>query len=249
MSPCRRQSFLAAVPCLLAGLLIAATCFAHGDGGHHADAPMPAAKVEVAAGEAPTLEVTLAPAADGALEARLETGRFRFAEEHAGQPHEPGEGHAHLLVDGSKVASVFGPVQRLPALDPGTHEVCIGLMTNDHRAYAVDGRAVAARFVVKVAAEGAATWHDFDVAIVGDKASPATVRVTQGEGVRLHLHSDAAAELHLHGYDIEAAIAPDDPVTLQFVAAVGGRFPLERHVEDGGGHGHGALLYLEVYPD
>jgi hypothetical protein len=223
---------------------------AHGDGGHGASGAAAAqpTPVAVSAANAPTLAATLTTDASGRLAAQLETGRFEFAPDKAGQPHQPGRGHAHLYIDGAKAASVFAPAYDLPTLTTGTHQVAFGLMSNDHRAYAVDGRPIAVRFAVRVGGAAGGARRDFDLTIAGEKASPHTLRVTEGDTVSLHVTADAPAALHLHGYDIETHVAPDDPVTLQFVADIGGRFPLERHV-DGGGHGHGALFYLEVYPD
>jgi FtsP/CotA-like multicopper oxidase with cupredoxin domain len=78
-------------------------------------------------------------------------------------------------------------------------------------------------------------------------ANPApTVRVLQGDTLVLELRSDAALDVHLHGYDVALSLKPDTPGRLQLVAHTLGRFPLAPH---GKGHHHGpALLYLEVVP-
>jgi hypothetical protein len=78
-------------------------------------------------------------------------------------------------------------------------------------------------------------------------ANPApTVRVLQGDTLVLELRSDAALDVHLHGYDVALSLKPDTPGSLQLVAHTLGRFPLAPH---GKGHHHGpALLYLEVVP-
>ena len=71
-------------------------------------------------------------------------------------------------------------------------------------------------------------------------------RLTQGEAVTFEWQSDTAMELHLHGYDIEVKLQPGKPVRTPFKAHASGRFPLTSH---GAGHGHAALLYIEVHPD
>jgi hypothetical protein len=78
-------------------------------------------------------------------------------------------------------------------------------------------------------------------------ANPApTVRVLQDDTLVLELRSDAALDVHLHGYDVALSLKPDTPGRLQLVAHTLGRFPLAPH---GKGHHHGpALLYLEVVP-
>jgi hypothetical protein len=76
-----------------------------------------------------------------------------------------------------------------------------------------------------------------------------TIRVTQGESIELVWQSDEAAELHLHGYDISFEVSPEAPAIVTFEAHATGRFPITSHGFGGEqGHGHEALLYIEVYP-
>jgi hypothetical protein len=72
------------------------------------------------------------------------------------------------------------------------------------------------------------------------------IRLTQGDTVTFEWQSDTAMDLHLHGYDLEVRLQPGKPVTTPFQAHASGRFPLTSH---GAGHGHAALLYIEVHPD
>lgn len=76
-----------------------------------------------------------------------------------------------------------------------------------------------------------------------------TIRVTQGESLELVWESDETAELHLHGYDISFEVSPEAPAIVTFEAHATGRFPVTSHGFGGEhGHGHEALLYIEVYP-
>ena len=76
-----------------------------------------------------------------------------------------------------------------------------------------------------------------------------TIRLTQGDSVELVWQSDEAAELHLHGYDISFEVSPGTPAVVTFEAHATGRFPVTSHGFGGHkGHGHEALLYIEVYP-
>ena len=72
------------------------------------------------------------------------------------------------------------------------------------------------------------------------------VRVNQGQFVELHWRSEAAAEVHLHGYNLEADIAAGSSATMSFEATFPGRFAVELH---GGSHDEQAVLYLEVQPN
>lgn len=73
-----------------------------------------------------------------------------------------------------------------------------------------------------------------------------TLRATEGDSVTIELVSDDDMELHLHGYDIVLPLAPGVPGAFAFDATIAGRFPVEPHHHGGGDHG--ALFYLEVYP-
>jgi hypothetical protein len=70
-----------------------------------------------------------------------------------------------------------------------------------------------------------------EVDVVGGQAVGDTGRVPvpAGEQVTLVVTSDAADELHVHGYDLEAALAPSTPTTLTFDATVPGVFEVELH--------------------
>lgn len=49
----------------------------------------------------------------------------------------------------------------------------------------------------------------------------------QGERVRFRVTSDAAEEIHLHGYDISEEVAPGGSVTFDFPAELEGVFEVE----------------------
>lgn len=74
------------------------------------------------------------------------------------------------------------------------------------------------------------------------------IRVTEGDVIELVWTSDEATELHLHGYDLEIRVRPNEPATMVIEAYATGRFPITSHGWGEGGHGHDALTYLEVYP-
>ncbi len=106
------------------------------------------------------------------------------------------------------------------------------------------------------AADVAIATRSFDLRIQQRRLAggPDTLRVIQGERIELRWTSDEVATLHLHGYDIEAKVAPGSPATMAFDARSTGRFPIVAH---GFGQGVAAppapprektLLYLEVHP-
>ena len=76
-----------------------------------------------------------------------------------------------------------------------------------------------------------------------------TLRVTEGDRVRLRWTADTPTVLHLHGYDLEQEVDPGQVSEFRFEAYATGRFALEVH-SDPAGHSHdeAPLLVLEVYP-
>ena len=92
---------------------------------------------------------------------------FAFAPENVNTTHVPGEGHAHLYVDGVKLRRVYGPWAHVEGLSSGMHEISVTLNANTHEEYAVDGQPITAAATVHV--EGSepsadADHHDEDAA-------------------------------------------------------------------------------------
>ncbi|MFT4962637.1 MAG: putative Zn-binding protein involved in type VI secretion [Paracoccaceae bacterium] len=90
-------------------------------------------------GIAPTLNVTIVPDPATGWNMHIQVSNFTFAPDHAGQSAVDGEGHAHLYVNGTKIARVYGNWYHIGSLPSGTATIKIGLYTNDHKALAVDG--------------------------------------------------------------------------------------------------------------
>jgi hypothetical protein len=66
------------------------------------------------------------------------------------------------------------------------------------------------------------------ITVPGDTAP--TVRrfsVQQGRKVKLVVRSQLADEVHFHGYDLSADVAPGQPATIDFTANAPGRFEIE----------------------
>ena len=70
-----------------------------------------------------------------------------------------------------------------------------------------------------------------EVTVAGGQVSGDTGRVpvASGEQVTLVVTSDAADEIHLHGYDLSAALSPGTPAEVVFDATVPGVFEVELH--------------------
>ena len=123
-------------------LLGASPAFAHMGEGHEVEGP------------APTVEITAEVDHVGGFNIHIVTENFRWAPENASQEFVPGEGHAHLYVDGEKVARVYGEWFHLNTsslgLEPGEHELTVDLNGNDHGVYLAQGIRVAASSTIEI---------------------------------------------------------------------------------------------------
>jgi len=111
--------------------------------------------------------------------------------------------------------------------------------------------AILAMVLGSVSAIGADQAQTFDVRIKGRTVTDPgdTIRVKEGDTVVLRWHTDEAATLHVHGYDVEVELVPGAPVETRLEATASGRFPVTSHRFAGeSDHGHRALLYIEVHP-
>jgi hypothetical protein len=96
-----------------------------------------------------------------------------------------------------------------------------------------------------VAASNPAQAKDiFDLVLKDGKlvSGQSVIQVHRGEQVVLRIKSNTSDELHLHGYDLQARITPQETAVLEFSANRTGRFTLELH------QAQTELGALEVYP-
>lgn len=77
---------------------------------------------------------------------------FAFAPHKAGAAHTPGEGHAHIYVNGVKVGRLYGPSFYLGKLAAGDNAVRVTLNANSHEPYTWNGAPVEATAVIRIAA-------------------------------------------------------------------------------------------------
>lgn len=89
----------------------------------------------------------------------------------------------------------------------------------------------------------------FELRIRDEAMTPEEIEVRQGDRVTLRVESDAPAEVHVHGYDLEREVEPGETARISFMADITGRFDIEAHSTDAdehgdsheheGGHSHG----------
>ncbi len=116
-----------------------------GDDHNGTDAP------ELVESESPlSVAITAEPDADGGVSVSIITDGFRFAPELVDHAHTEGVGHAHIYVDGEKLARVFEPNYQLDDLAPGDHEIRVSLNSNNHGELVYAGKKLEATATVIV---------------------------------------------------------------------------------------------------
>lgn len=148
--------------------------------------------------------------------------------------HVAGQGHTHVYVDGDLVTMAYEPVVHIDDLEPGTHQAMVTLARNDHTDYSLDGELIMGMTTFTVAGEVADADTTLMLMFMGGEFSGVDDKVTVslGDLVEITVQSDAANELHVHGYDLFLDLQPGQPSKLRFTADVPGIFEVE--LEDGG---------------
>ncbi len=71
---------------------------------------------------------------------------------------------------------------------------------------------------------------------------PPVMKVSQGDTVTLNVGSDEHGSVHLHGYDEEFEVGPDEETTVVFEANATGSFKLTLHAGEHDPEEHGAIF-------
>lgn len=109
--------------------------------------------LEIPAGQpVPTVKLLVHPDRVAGWNLEVQVTHFRFAPENLNARSLPTEGHAHLYVDGKKIARLYGSWFYLEALPAGRHQVMVSLNTNGHEALTYRGQSIVATAVIDVPA-------------------------------------------------------------------------------------------------
>ncbi|WP_327309515.1 hypothetical protein OG730_32155 [Streptomyces sp. NBC_01298] len=208
---------------------------------------------EVPAEGAPEVRLTARPDSEDGWNLQLAVTNFHFTPDSTGGAALPGAGHAHLELDGRKLARLYGPWFHLPAaqVPEGTHTLTVRLYADDHTAWAVAGKPVEATLQLAAASGQSTHTHTpaappsmtpeaeradrtVTITVRDGKVSPVPgrVEVTRGERVALRVTSDRADTLHVHGFDKELALPAGQEATLILTADRTGLFEVETHESD-----------------
>ncbi len=108
----------------------------------------------VALNQAPQVQLVAVKDVTGGFNVHIITSNFRWSPEHVSQAFIPGEGHAHLYLDGVKIGRVYAEWFHVNtaqfARRAGEQLVSVELAGDDHAPYAVAGVPVRADAVIDV---------------------------------------------------------------------------------------------------
>lgn len=140
--------------CIMLGVVIAPALTGPGVEDHSThfthDHSMTHGVIEVDPEGAPELDVLVVKDNTSGWNLMLETTNFRFAPEAVNGDHVPGEGHAHIYLNGAKLTRLYGHHYYLSDLPPGEHVIGVTLNANDHSDLFVDGVPVASSAEITV---------------------------------------------------------------------------------------------------
>lgn len=95
--------------------------------------------MELSADNAPIVDLQVLPLSDGSYNIRVQTMNFIFAPQNVDGDPVDGEGHAHLYVDGEKIARLYGEWYHVSDLPEDAAMISVALYANNHQPLAVDG--------------------------------------------------------------------------------------------------------------
>ena len=143
-----RRTAVLALAALTATGIVAAVASADDDHTTMPGSTMPHAEHE--AGSKMSVRIFVSKDAKMGYNLHVVTRRFRWSPWNASKRHIPGQGHAHLYVDGKKVTRLYGPWYYLGALDKGKHTIKVTLNGNDHGDYVHGERMIADQKTITV---------------------------------------------------------------------------------------------------
>ncbi len=151
--------------------------------------------IEWDGGAYPNLNLEAEEDPNGGFNVYLNLSGFQFSPENASKHHIPGEGHAHIYVDGEKLGRVYNQAYFLGGLSEGAHHIRVTLNANSHEDYTIEGKLIESStdVVVRSPGHGEGGHHDHH--------SSETVREWDGAEIpnlELNVVPDPASGWNLH---------------------------------------------------
>lgn len=100
--------------------------------------------------DAPTIDVVLHKDAVSGWNLQIITTNFSFTPEAVNQENKAGEGHAHIYVNGEKLARLYSRWMHIGKLPAGQVTVSASLNANDHSGLSVGQKSLSADVTIQV---------------------------------------------------------------------------------------------------
>ncbi|GLQ35742.1 hypothetical protein GCM10007939_20250 [Amylibacter marinus] len=98
----------------------------------------------------PGISIFVHPDAVSGWNLEILTENFEFSPQTVNEEHRDGQGHAHVYVNGEKLARLYTRWLYIESLPRGENTITVTLNSNDHRVIAVEGEKVSAEQIVQV---------------------------------------------------------------------------------------------------
>jgi uncharacterized Zn-binding protein involved in type VI secretion len=98
----------------------------------------------------PNVKLMVMPDAMSGWNMQVQLENFTFAPERVNADSKTTEGHAHLFLNGRKVARLYGTWYHIPSLPAGKNQLRVSLNTNKHEDLTYQGKAIEATTIVEV---------------------------------------------------------------------------------------------------
>ncbi|WP_070969365.1 hypothetical protein [Vibrio sonorensis] len=136
-----------AVICVLVGVIIAPDVTSepeNHDTHYNHDHSMEHGMINVAPESAPTIAVELIKDTSAGWNLVVDTTNFTFTPELVNLANVDNQGHAHIYVNGEKLARLYAHHYHLSDFPPGDYEIKVSLNANNHDAFAINGKPIVA---------------------------------------------------------------------------------------------------------
>ena len=97
----------------------------------------------------PSIKINVTKDTHSGWNLQIITENFKFTPESVNKTNRPGEGHAHLYIDGKKVARIYDHWHHISHLKVGMHRIEVTLNTNKHEELIYNSKVIKAKKVVR----------------------------------------------------------------------------------------------------
>lgn len=105
-------------------------------------------KLEVTSAPVPQVALSVTKDASAGWNLAIATQNFTFTPANVNDADAANEGHAHIYVDGEKVARLYGTDYHLADMTPGVHRVQVTLNSNSHADFTFNGDVIGSEVLI-----------------------------------------------------------------------------------------------------